>query len=110
MLRSGLTWLAWACSRSCNTGGGQFGRVLIASLFDERADFFWLRENNRCTIALHAGAHNYGLARGRPFLARIGLEAQVELPDFLRFSVRRLHRIGIAAMAHRTLKSVTLIN
>src|ERR1700694_4873712 len=68
---------------------------------DEHADFAWRGEDNRCPVALHAGAHDDGFSWSRPELARIRLEAQIEFPDPVYFTVRRFHRVSVSTVADR---------
>src|SRR6266513_889937 len=72
--------------------------MLWASLFDRLTDFPRRGKDNGDAIALHAGADDDRPAGGRSELARVGLEAQVELPDLLALAVRGVHRVGSAAM------------
>src|SRR5260221_4222556 len=74
---------------------------LLAGLFDERADLSGCSKIHRSSISLHSGADDHGLARDRPVLARIGLEAQIEFPDLARLSVGGFHCVGVAAVADR---------
>src|SRR5207302_9964335 len=72
--------------------------MLWTNLLDRLTDFPRRGKDNGGAIALHAGADDDRPAGGRSELARVGLEAQVELPDLLALAVRGVHRVGIAAM------------
>src|SRR6266850_5961786 len=76
--------------------------MLWASLLDRFTDLFRCGEDDRRAIALHAGTNDNRLAWRRAELARVGLEAQVELPDLLAPAVRGVDRVGIAAMLDRS--------
>jgi len=66
----------------------------LTGLFYESADFGGIRKHYRGTVALHARANDDWLTALGAELARIGLETQVELPDFLRFTVCTALRIA----------------
>src|SRR2546427_12745081 len=78
---------------------GPIAESLLAGLFNERSDLSGRSKNHRSAISLHSGTDDHGLAWYRPVLARIGLEAQIKLPDLIDLSVRRPHCVGIAAVA-----------
>src|SRR6266852_5519689 len=71
---------------------------LLADLFDERTDLRGHSKDHRSAISLHSGADHHGLVRERPVFARVGLEAQIELPHLVRLAVSGLHRVGVAAV------------
>src|SRR6185503_16065041 len=68
---------------------------------DRSTDFSRRSKHDRCAIPLHPGADHHRLAGRRPELARVGLEAQVELPDLLALAVRRVDGIRVAAVSDR---------
>src|SRR5882672_1677112 len=72
--------------------------MLRARLLDCVTDLLRRSEHNGRAIALHAGADHDGLARSRAELARVRLEAKVELPDFLYLAVRGLYSVSVAAV------------
>src|SRR2546423_13702397 len=75
--------------------------MLRASLLDRFTDLFRCGEDDGCAIALHAGANDNRLAWHRAELARVGLEAQVELPDLLAPAIGGGDRVGVTASLAR---------
>lgn len=81
----------------------QSGRALFASWFDVRTDFFWLREDDGRAVAAHAHTEKDWLAGVQAGIGGVGLEAQVEFPDFVDFPGLGGHDVGvgIGAVADR---------
>src|SRR5574338_467154 len=67
---------------------------------DEGGDLLGRGEHHLGAVAAHAGADDHGLALARAMRGRVGLEAQVELPEGVAPAVAERDAVGVAAMAN----------
>src|SRR6266702_3136309 len=71
-----------------------------ASMFDRSADLVGVCKDDRGAVTHHSGAENCRRALLRSFAARIGFEAQIPFPEFMRLTVARRHPIRVAAIGN----------
>src|SRR6266436_5961623 len=69
-----------------------------APRFDKFVDLLRRRENNRGSVAHHAGRRNRGSTLLRSILTGVGFEAQIALPKGAGLAVGRGNSIGVAAI------------